>query len=193
MYQAMALILACLTQLWQCIPICITRIATLLSEVLPSHIVPIGNSVLLQILAAAIYSSLLDKADKSSKQNSTASSRTKVSFQTTPTTDGKKLSICSFDGTQNTVESIALAIAEGLCSIDEDNKHTDEIELLLEKAKKCLQEEDVASKGCESVEFNQQMAEILVSDLLMTTEGKKGLKVMKELRNTYYGYKEITA
>lgn len=179
MYQAMGLILACLTQLWQCIPVCVSRIASQMTEILPSHITPLGNSVLLQILAAALYTALLDKSEKCSKQNSVASSsKTKVSFQNIPTPEGKKLSITSFDGTHNSLESIALAIGEGLCSIDEDNKHTDEIELLLEKAKKSLQEEDMPSKGCESVEFNQQMSEILVSDLLMTTEGKKGLKVL---------------
>lgn len=78
------------------------------------------------------------------------------------------------------MESISLAIAEGLCSIDEDNKHTEEIDTLLKTAQKQLELEE-ESKGCEAVEFSQQMAEVVVSELLLTTEGKKALKVCKSL------------
>lgn len=42
----------------------------------------------------------------------------------------------SFDGSQSSPSSIALAIAEALCSIDEDHKHTSEIENLVVQSKK---------------------------------------------------------
>lgn len=181
MYQAMSLFLASLTQLWQCFPSCIVRIATLISEILPSDVTPIGNSVLLQILSAALYSTLLEKSEKCvqlQKSCSASSSRSRSTERLKSTE--KKLTIIdgatNIDPPANSVESIALAIAEGLCSIDEDNKHTEEIEAMLEKAKKCLENDD-SSKGCESVEFNQQMAEVLASDLLLTTEGKTAVRV----------------
>lgn len=173
MYQAMTLILVSLTQLWQCIPSCVARIARQFTEILPSDIIPLGNSVLLQILSAAIYSAFLDKSEKC-LQKMTPSKRSEDG-------EDKKSSVTSFDGSLNNVETIALAVAERLCRIDEDNKHTDEIENLMEKAKKCLEEDEQLNKGCEAVEYNQQMTEILVSDLLMTTEGKKGVKVREIL------------
>ena len=41
----------------------------------------------------------------------------------------------SFDGSHSSPSSIALAIAEALCSIDEDHKHTAEIEKLVAQSK----------------------------------------------------------
>lgn len=80
-----------------------------------------------------------------------------------------------------TVDTIALATAEALCSIDEDNKHTDEIDKLLQTAKEHFEDD---SRGCEVVEFNPQMAEVLVSELLLTTEGKKAVKILHQFVNS---------
>lgn len=186
MYQAMTLILVSLTQLWHCIPTCVSRIAQQFTEILPSDTTPLGNSVLIQILSAAIYSTLLEKSEKLNIQkNINASTARKGDMEEARTPESKKMSVTSFDS--SSVESISLAVAERLCRIDEDNKHTEEIEALLVKSRQSL-EDDYSSKGCESIEYNQQMAEILVSDLLMSTEGKKGLKA-RYLRNFTKLYK----
>lgn len=190
MYQAMSIILACFAQLWDCMPVYIARLAAQLSEILPSDIHPLGNSVLLQILIAALYSSLLDKSekciqnqstskDKDEKATPSASTSKTVQIDVPPskkTTDIKN-STTSFDGTVSSMDAIALALAESLCSIDEECKHTEQIDEFLEYVANNLKDNDIQTDGCKRVECSQQIVEILVSDLLMTSEGKKGLKV----------------
>lgn len=185
----MSIILACFSQLWDCVPPSIARTASYIADILPSEIHPIGNSVLLQILVSALYTALLDKSEKYSQNQKTEEeskpddkgpSTSRVQ-QSESNAEEIKNSTASFDGIASTMESIALALCESLCSIDEDNKHTEQIEELLDNVNKSSAESDIPTEGCKRVESSQQMVEILASDLLMTFEGKKGLKVP-----TYY-------
>ncbi|KAJ8940386.1 hypothetical protein NQ314_010734 [Rhamnusium bicolor] len=172
MYQAMSLILALYSQLWDCANPTLTRISALLQEIIPADTVPLNNSTLLQILVSALYSTLLQKSEEKKKV---------VKFAEPEETTEKvthKNSITSFESANNTLESIALAVAESLCSIDEDNKHTDQIEEFLEQVNKCKTDVDFCASGSSRVESNQQIAEVLVSDLLISTSGKRSLKLL---------------
>lgn len=166
MYQAMALILACFSQFWDCIHLSLPQIANLLQEHIPTDVIPLNHSCLLQFLVSALYTHLLKKSEKGQPKE--------VKFAQTPK---KEKTVASFDATNSTPESIALAVAEALCSIDEDNKHTDQIEELLEQVKSSRKEVEVCSQGSDRVESGQEMTEIIVSDLLMTSTGKSSLKV----------------
>ncbi|XP_017769023.1 PREDICTED: uncharacterized protein KIAA0825 [Nicrophorus vespilloides] len=75
-------------------------------------------------------------------------------------------------------EEQAMGLGEALCGVDEDNKHTKEIQELLEEATNCMEYEP-DTKGCKRVEDNLQILEILVSDILMTDCGKRSLKVIQ--------------
>lgn len=172
MYQAMSIVLGCYSQLWECIHQSVPQIAALIQDLLPGSVMPIGKSVLLHILNAALYSELLTKSENIKKE---------LRFvEATPAKEkcmDHKNSITSFDGTVNTPEAITLAIAEALCSIDEDNKHTEEINEILNQSAELLSEINDANEGCKRVEQNIHTCEVLASDLLETNEGKRSLKV----------------
>lgn len=48
----------------------------------------------------------------------------------------------SFDGSLSSVSSVAMCLAEALCSIDEDNKHTEQIQKFLQQIQKPVQNEE---------------------------------------------------
>lgn len=172
MYQAMSIVLGCYSQLWECIHQSIPLIASIIQDLLPGSVMPIGKSVILHILNAALYTELLTKSENIKKE---------LRFvEATPAkekSEDHKNSITSFDGTINTPEAITLAIAEALCSIDEDNKHTEEINEILNKSVELVREINDANDGCTRVEENIHTCEVLASELLDTNEGKKSLKV----------------
>lgn len=168
MYQAMAIVLVCFSQLWDSIHPSLARISYLLQEYIPTDIVPLNQSCLLQIIISALYTYLLRKSEKIRKE---------VQFTEVFKDQPESTIGTSFDATNCTPESIALAVAEALCSIDEDNKHTDQIEELLEQIKHSNKHLEFTAGGCSRVESNQQMAEILVSDILIAHQGKMRLKV----------------
>lgn len=54
----------------------------------------------------------------------------------------------SFDGSLSSVSSVALALAEALCSIDEENKHTDQIQKFLKQTEQPIENvEDFSLEG----------------------------------------------
>ncbi|XP_018570086.1 uncharacterized protein LOC108910070 [Anoplophora glabripennis] len=171
MYQSMSLTLALLSFYWDCANPILTQISALLQEIIPADIVPMNNSALLQILVSALYSAFLHISEGPKKE---------VKFAVTETnpSDNRRSFSTSFDAANSTTEAIALAVAESLCSIDEDNKHTDQIEEFLEQVKNCKPDLDFCAGGSSRVETTQQMLEVLVSDLLITTSGKKSLKTL---------------
>lgn len=75
------------------------------------------------------------------------------------------------------VADIILAVAEALCSIDEECKHTEDIDVLLKEARKGLEGGNDGGDQCSRVEETIHTSEVLVSDLLLTSYGKKSLKV----------------
>ncbi|KAG5878260.1 hypothetical protein JTB14_026696 [Gonioctena quinquepunctata] len=170
MYQAMSLILACFSHFWNSIHPSLPKIAVLLQDQILTDTVPLNNSCLLQILVCAMYSELLKKSEPSKKKVRIADGvQVSSSTGSHPT---------SFDAGSNSPEAIALATAEALCSIDEDNKHTDHIEEFLEQVRTSNNELEIEERGSGRVESNQQMVEILVSDILITTTGKRSLKIL---------------
>ena len=117
----MSLALACLMELHVCAPFGVLRTALAMNEKIPAHCRPIGGSVLLQIMSAALYTALL-----------------KVTTPIKPETEGNLMDLKTEPGSfdPNDKSASALALAEALCSIDEDNKHTVQIEDLMNIVKK---------------------------------------------------------
>ncbi|XP_063912179.1 uncharacterized protein LOC135129022 isoform X1 [Zophobas morio] len=174
MYQAMLVILGCYSQLWDCVNTVLPRVSTLIQDLLPADVTPLNHSALIQILISALYTELLRQSEL--EQNK------KVKFSGVPAETPAKVpehknSITSFEGSCSSPGDIALAVAESLCSIDEDNKHTDQIEEFLEQVKDSLEMfDDSGEEGSSRVEGSEQITEVLVSDILMTMHGKKSLK-----------------
>ncbi|XP_060523495.1 uncharacterized protein LOC132700308 isoform X2 [Cylas formicarius] len=165
MYQAMSLILACLSQYWDVVNPCLPRIATLLQEVIPTETIPLANSVLMQILISALYTSLIDVVNEPRR----------VSFEDTASVSSanRNEAACS-----SSLAAVALAAAEALCSIDEDNKHTDQIDEFLDEVKSRKDFDIFIGEGHRRIDKNPQIGELLVSELLLTAEGKHSLKVV---------------
>ncbi|XP_044259026.1 uncharacterized protein LOC123007679 [Tribolium madens] len=175
MYQAMLIILGSYIQLWDCVDSALPRVATLIQDILPAEIISLNHSALIQILISALYSELLRQSElPSNKQVTFADSAVSP---TTKQTEHKR-SVTSFEGTFSSENDIALAVAESLCSIDEDNKHTDQIEEFLEQVKETLELFEDSVEGSSRVERSEQATEVLASDILMTTHGKKSLKTL---------------
>lgn len=174
---------SCFSEMWDCLPEGIYRVSHALMEIIPTDIRPLGNHILIQILFAALYSKLL-----------------------------KVISLAEVDPEKNK-DKIAYChqLAEAICSVDEDNKHTDQLASLIKQASdtilmntaleqqfnetmgismaSTIQIGDVPpspspSMECSSdldVENADYMAKIVCSDIVSTKIGKQALKVI-------YGY-----
>ncbi|XP_068149227.1 uncharacterized protein [Drosophila tropicalis] len=106
MYQAMSLALTCVSEIWDCLPEGLYKVTSLLQDIIPVSTRPLGDSVLFQVVFAALYTELIKTAEK-------------------PGQTPEKASHC-------------YAISEAICSIDEDDKHTDQIDLFLKQAKESI-------------------------------------------------------
>ncbi|XP_017126773.1 uncharacterized protein LOC108145722 isoform X1 [Drosophila elegans] len=190
MYQAMSLALTCVSEIWDCLPEGLYKIASLLQDIIPVSTKPLGDSVLLQVVFAALYTELIKTAEM---------------YEQAKNED--KAAIC-------------YSISEAICSIDEDDKHTDQIELFLKQARESIKldtdfggtvggnnrgaggmsavstikMDDLALTNAESdrlshsppnnyameldVGIADYIAEVLVSDVLTTNIGKQALKVV---------------
>ncbi|KAM7356914.1 uncharacterized protein ACRADG_002479 isoform 2-T2 [Cochliomyia hominivorax] len=181
MYQAMSLALTCVSEMWDCIPEGLYKVTSLLQDITPVSTRPLSDSVLMQVMFAALYTELVKTAEKYEKLK-----------------DDAKASIC-------------YTISEAICSIDEDDKHTDQIELFLKQANDSIILESYGPSGraggmsavstvkiddigtadsdrmSHSPPANYAMelevgitdfiAEVLTSDVLTTDIGKQALKV----------------
>lgn len=152
----------------------LAKICSIIQDILPADVVPLSHSALIQVLVSALYSDLLHLPEEKTKQVKFSDAGKSPTVSTTKLGEKKNEIINE--------NEIALAIAECLCSIDEDNKHTDQIEEFLEQVKESLDFFDDSNSenrnsGSERVEGCEQVNEVLVSDILMTTYGKKSLKV----------------
>ncbi|XP_066248590.1 LOW QUALITY PROTEIN: uncharacterized protein KIAA0825 homolog [Euwallacea similis] len=164
MYQAMSLVIACLSQFWDMIDPSLLKISNLLQEIIPVDVTPVSNSVLMQILVSALYSSFIDTVPAAEEQRRLSRKSIDSSSRRTSTAS---------------LSSSAIAAAEALCSIDEDNKHTDQIEEFLVQVNEA--EENFSmfiNASSTQLELNQEIVEIVVSDLLTTTRGKRSLKIL---------------
>ncbi|XP_052756054.1 uncharacterized protein LOC113517891 [Galleria mellonella] len=206
MYQTMSLCLTCISRSLDCIPRTFVNVCSMLEKSLPSHINPVGGSVLLQMLITVTYEEMQNWAKVEGMKEKVATSAVNgqphtmsagsnkpkkhvriVSLANTTTS-----SSISFDATHSTPSSIALAVAEALCSIDEDDKHTQEIEQLVAQSKKTFtissqfgledfpefaelfQEGDVPGANAE----RSSDAAALTSQILMTSPGRDSLRVI---------------
>lgn len=61
-HQAVDVAMDCLIQLTDCLPTSILRTAAVLEDAIPADVHPMGSSVLLQLVVAALYSQLQDAA-----------------------------------------------------------------------------------------------------------------------------------
>ncbi|KAL1505958.1 hypothetical protein ABEB36_005401 [Hypothenemus hampei] len=165
MYQAMSLIVACFSQYWDILDTSLLRAASLFQEIIPSEITPISDSVLMQILVSSLYTYFITNSEDK-----------KVTFQMSKQ---NSLESVSNQGPES-VANVALAAAESLCSIDEDNKHTDQIEEFLNQVNGRKDEHSsFANLGSESLNAKKsKIIEIVASDLLMSNHGKRSLKLL---------------
>ncbi|CAG9824113.1 unnamed protein product [Phaedon cochleariae] len=166
MYQAMSLVLACFGHFWAGVHPNLAAVATLVQERLRTDVVPLNGSCLLQVMVGALYGYLLRRSEEVRKE---------VKFQD----EGQ--SVARDKGQLSRPEDVSLAVAECLCSIDEDNKHTDQIDELLEIVSKSHRREkgrDGQDGGSSRVESDQKMYEVLASDILMSNTGKRSLKIL---------------
>lgn len=124
----MALAVSCLTEILDCLPNNLFVIATTLSEIVSTEIRPLGESVLLQTLFSALYTKLIEIADKN------AATRTCEAIATQTTAVAAAAAPTPTATTALSKSSICTMLAEAVCSIDEDNKHTEGINNLIAKA-----------------------------------------------------------
>lgn len=158
--QTMAIMLSCLTEMLECIPNNVFFMAAALGEVITTEIRPLGESVILQTLCSALYTKLLAIVDG---ENATAADQT---IEAIPNLG--KSSICS-------------TLGEAICALDEDNKHTEGIQALIERASKLMPVATAASTPNDTeydVDSADFVADVVLSDVLTTAVGKQSLKLL---------------
>lgn len=166
----MALAISCLTEMLDCLPNNLFVLTSMLGEIISTEVRPLGESVLIQTLFSALYTKFIEIAEKD------------VANKTGETTALSKSSICT-------------TLAEAICSIDEDNKHTEGIQNLITKAQHYIMTDDVAtnersaaknhdvasSSHSNHLEFivdsSDHIPDILCGDLLKNFVGKQCVKV----------------
>ncbi|XP_022825467.1 uncharacterized protein LOC111355673 [Spodoptera litura] len=204
MYQTMALCLSCISRSLDCVPRCFVNACSIIEGTLPSHINPVGGSVLLQMLVTVTYEEIQKWAEEEvEKEKAGKRHLLTLRFFFRPATSTS----LSFDGSHSSASSIALAVAEALCSIDEDDKHTRDIQLLIERAKRkvvlseqfgledfpefaeLFEEGDVPGSNAERASD----AAALTSQILMTPPGRDSLRVIYEhlALHSEWIYKEL--
>ncbi|XP_053603804.1 uncharacterized protein LOC128671390 [Plodia interpunctella] len=207
MYQTMSLCLTCISRSLDCVPRTFMNACTIIEKTLPSHIHPVGGSVLLQLLITISYEEMLNWAKKETlKEQQVAlaangdahmshrSNKPRKHVRIVNLGNTTTSSSVSFDGSHSSPSSIALAIAEALCSIDEDHKHTQEIELLVSQSKNTVtlsnqfgledfpefaemfEEGDVPGANAERTSD----AAALTTQILMTPPGRDSLRVISD-------------
>ena len=192
-YQAMALAITCLAEMWDAIPDCLYTVIMCLIEILPADIKPLADSVLIQILFCALYTKLMECA------------------QGEDTEKELQVVVNENDPTATVVRSrktVCQVLAECVCAIDEENKHTELLAALVHQAAESqrrmrieteidetgisnastskLDEIDAGPKAiamaCTDEEYDVENAdyisEVLASDVLTTSVGKQSVKMM---------------
>lgn len=175
----MALAISCLTEMLDCLPNNLFVITSTLSEIITTEVRPLGESVLIQALFSALYTKFMEIAEKD------------IANRTGETTALSKSSICT-------------TLAEAICSIDEDNKHTEAIQNLITKGQTYVtsietnaQAQDIEAAAiakstsptasCSAnmhghlefvVDSSDSVPDILCGDLLKTSVGKQCAKVI---------------
>lgn len=168
----MALAISCLTEMLDCLPNNLFILTSTLGEIISTEVRPLGESVLIQTLFSALYTKFIEIAEKD------------VANKTGETIALSKSSICT-------------TLAEAICSIDEDNKHTEGIQNLITKAQhyittadEVISNEQSTAKSTDTagsshsnylefiIDSSDHIPEILCGDLLKTFVGKQCAKVI---------------
>ncbi|KAL0832981.1 hypothetical protein ABMA28_001105 [Loxostege sticticalis] len=205
MYQTMSLCLTCISRSLTSVPRSFTNACTVIEKTLPAHVNPVGGCVLLQMLVTVAYEEMLNWANKEAAKEKAATANGEPHNMGSKSNRqrGKHVRIMSlshtntssslsFDGSHSSPSSIALAIAEALCSIDEDDKHTQEIMQLVAQSKKTFtlsnlfgledfpefaelfEEGDVPGSNAE----RSSDAAAFTSQILMSAPGRDSLRVI---------------
>lgn len=109
----MSLAIGCFAELYVTASTPVLRAAFALNDHVPAHCRPIGGNVLLQVLCTALYSAFLEISARNEPED-------------VPTYSEVNCELSPFNPYNRT--TAATALAEAICSIDEDNKHTAQIE-----------------------------------------------------------------
>lgn len=124
MYQAMSLVIGCFAELYVTLPPAILKTVLALQDNIPAHCHPIGGNVLLHVLCASLYTALIE-----------FSKTCETKMQGDSTSEGIDcLELNLFD--PNDVSATVTTLAEAICSIDEDDKHTSQIDDFFQLVKK---------------------------------------------------------
>lgn len=161
----MALAISCLTEMLDCLPRNFFIITSALSESISTEVRPLGESVLIQTLFSALYTKLVETSEKDAANRS-----------------GETVALSK--------SSICTTLSEAICSIDEDNKHTESIRNLVTRAHVGADSQsDLDMIGlpespivnpCEvefDVDSNDYVSDLICGDLLTTSVGKQCVKV----------------
>lgn len=168
-FKTMALAISCLSEMLDCMPRNFFIITTALGEAISTEVKPLGESVLIQTLFSALYTKLVETAEKDAANRS-----------------GEPVALSK--------SSICTTLSEAICSIDEDNKHTEGIRNLILKAQIYAGSENQIDQDFEmdtltdsprasmcEVEFdvdsNDYVSDLICGDLLTTSVGKQSVKV----------------
>ncbi|CAK9795962.1 Uncharacterized protein KIAA0825 homolog [Anthophora quadrimaculata] len=166
MYQAMSLVIGCFTELYVTLPPAILKTALALNDNIPAHCHPIGGNVLLHILCASLYTSLIEFSKNCN---------TEIPNDPTPQEINYELNF--FD--TNDRSATLIALAEAICSIDEDYKHTSQIDDFFQIVKENLQALNTNS-SIKEVNNIASIIEVYTDELLFTSTGRQALKVTHE-------------
>ncbi|XP_076763082.1 uncharacterized protein LOC143430614 [Xylocopa sonorina] len=167
MFQAMSLVIGCFTELYVTLPPAILKTALALNDNIPAHCNPIGGNVLLHILCASLYTALIE-----------FSKTCKTEVQVSPTFREIHYELNFFD--PNDVSATVIALAEAICSIDEDNKHTSQIEDFFQLVRDNMEASSVNSRTSRVHNFSS-IIEIYTDELLFTSSGRQALMITHKL------------
>lgn len=184
--------------MWDGIPDCLFIVTSMLQEILPADIKPLGDHTLVHVLYSALYTKLQESSTEVSSESISEGNAGVENVQANEEKFANKMAICQ-------------TLAEAICAIDEDNKHTEKIYELLEQAKETLQNMSVIEVDVEDqigqslasttkadefepmptrpapssraeeefdVEIADYISEILASDILTQDIGKQSVKIL---------------
>ncbi|OAD53553.1 hypothetical protein WN48_09770 [Eufriesea mexicana] len=163
MYQAMSLVIGCFTELYVTLPSAILKTILALNDNIPAHCHPIGGNVLLHVLCASLYTALIDY-----------SKHCETEIQDDLTSREIDYELNFFD--PNDISGTVIALAEAICSIDEDNKHTSQINDFFQLVKKNVQASNM--NPCYNESTMSSIIDTYTDELLFTSSGRQALKAM---------------
>ncbi|XP_026295976.1 uncharacterized protein KIAA0825 homolog isoform X3 [Apis mellifera] len=159
MYQAMSLVIGCFTELYVTLPLAILKTVLALNDNIPAHCHPIGGNVLLHVLCASLYTALIE-----------FSKNCELKVEDSSTSKDCELNIFN----PNDISATVTTLAEAICSIDEDNKHTAQIDDFFQLVKKNVETLNINSSIDET--NMSSIIEVYTDELLFTSSGRQALK-----------------